>query len=411
MRRSLSGLALEPVEAMGISESPISPIKGPAESERIRVSWTLGGLVLMGLGIVLFLVGMWRVDGVMAAMGLAVGGLFLVAWVLGRGNLSGLFLEFRAPRRVAAGRSFAGRLKLRNLGRLLDGFWIDFGIVVMGEKDLVGRVLWLDGGGAVEIEGRVNLSRRGSSMTQRGYLESIFPLGLLTFRREFAVEAEMGVLPGNQVPREMRVSGYLLDGTPLGGSRNFGGIGEWKGLREWRGGDAVRRIAWTASLKSEAAGGGLLVREDDPPGSQAEGCLVIFHSYGGDGSLIRPDRFERALALLGGTLGFLQGLGMPVRWVADFTDWEENEIKTRRQVGQMREALIGVQRTAGTEAHDVVAAVEKARDCECVVIISDMPLAVWEGAVPRTPLKPVLVDITNYDGSSRMGGRKKGGAR
>jgi uncharacterized protein (DUF58 family) len=211
------------------------------------------------------------------------------------------------------------------------------------------------------------------------------------------------------VPRALTLRGYLLDGSPLGESKHFGGIGEWRGLRERRGGDGLRRIAWAASLRSEAAGGAILVREDEPPGSQAEGCLVVFHSYGGAGDLIRPDLFEKALSLLCGALGSLVGFGMPVRWIADFNGWEEGVLKTRRQLAGVRESLLSVKRASGTEAHDLIAALARAREQECVVVISDMPRSGWEGFVPDLVIAPVLVDIREYDGSRRKIG--KGGRR
>ncbi len=360
---------------------------------------------MAGLGVALFFVGMWRVDGVMAAMGLAVGALLVVAWVSGRGNVRGLGLDFRGPRRVEAGKSFSVTLTLGSSRKLLDAFWVDFGILLNGEGVVSGRVLWLERGGDAEIEGRVSLRKRGCADVQKGWIRSGFPLGLFSFGRDLAVFAEVGVLARARVPEELRVSGFLLDGFPLGGSRHFGGIGEWKGLRAWRGGDAVRKIAWTASLKSEAAGGGLLVREDEPPGSQAEGCLVVFHSYGGDGSLIRPDRFEKALELMSGAMGILQGWGIPLRWVADFNGWEETEVRSRRQLAQSREALMKAERAPWTEAHDLSSALAVAKDHECVLVVSDMPTRAWESLVREMVLPPVKLDISKYDGTSRLSKR------
>ncbi len=351
---------------------------------------------------------MWRVDGVMAAMGLAVATLLVVARISGRENLRGLTLEYRGPRRMEAGKGFSGKVTLGNSRRLLDGFWVDFGVLLMGERSVSGRVLWLEGGGTAVAESRVLLTKRGWGEEQKGWLKSGFPLGLFAFERSVPVGAEVGVLPRVKVPVELRLSGYLLDGPPLGGSGAFGGIGEWRGLREWRGGDPVRRIAWTASLKSEAAGGGLLVREDEPPGSQAEGCLVVFHSFGGDGNLIRPDRFEKALELVSGTAGVLQSFGMPVRWLADFDGWEGGLIRTNRQLAHMREKLMTAERAAWTEAHDLSEALATAGDHECVVVISDMPKEAWEATVRGLVQPPVLVDISKYDGSSKLG---KGGRK
>lgn len=212
------------------------------------------------------------------------------------------------------------------------------------------------------------------------------------------------MLPEPVIPRELYLSGYLLDGSPFSRSRHFGSGVEWKGLRERRGGDGLRRIAWAASLRSEAAGGAMLVREEEPPGLRLEGCMVVFHSYGGDGNLIRPDRFEKAISLIYGSLAVLVGEGMPVRWVADFEGWKVNEVNNRGQLADARENFMLAGRARGTKAHDIIDALGKAGVNECIVVISDMPRGSWEGFVPGFPLPPVLVDLSDYYVSRKKGG-------
>lgn len=384
-------------------ENPISSIEGDGEPGRVRISSTRRGLILAGLGVSLFVVGMWRVDGVMASMGVAVAALFAIAWLIGWLNLRGLSMHYRGPRRVEAGKGFPGKLSLANDGRAMDGFSIEFRVNLMGERELSGRSPWLGCGGTAEIADRVVLAKRGFAGSHRGRIRSGFPLGLMSFAREVPVVAEIGVLPKPIIPRELYLGGYLLDGSPFGASRHFGGIGEWKGLRERRSGDGLRRIAWAASLRSEAAGGAMLVREDEPPGTQAEACMVVFHSYGGDGNLIRPDRFEKALSLLFGALGALSGRGMPVRFTADFNGWRGIEIRTGRQLAVARESIMFAERSPGTEAHDLMAALAIVGEHECVVVVSDMPRAAWDAFVPAFPIPPVLVDVSTYDVSRRIG--------
>lgn len=344
-------------------------------------------------------------DGVMAAMGLAVGVLFVVTWVLGRMNLAHLSLHYRGPRRVEAGKGFRSKLVLVNGERALDGFWIEFRMSMLGERNFTAKSPWVSGRGTAAVEDRPVLKKRGLARIHAGRLHSGFPLGLMVFTRAVKVAAEIGVLPAPVIPRDLYPGGFLLDGAPSGGARHFGGGGEWKGLRERRGGDGLRRIAWAASLRSEAAGGVMLVREDEPPGSQAEGCLVVFHSYGGDGNLIRPDRFEKAISLMYGTLLALVERGMPVRWIADFDGWKENEVRTRRQLAESRERLMLAVRARGTEAHNFISAVGRADVRECVVVVSDMPRDSWDGFVPALSIPPVLVDVTAYEPSRRKGGR------
>ena len=354
---------------------------------------------------------MWRVDGVMAAMGLGVGGLFVVAWLLGRENLKKLQLECTGARRVKAGKVFPVTIGVRNGRRMLDGFRIEFGVDLAGERKISGRVVWLAGGGGAKIEGRPSLVGRGLGTMQKGWVRSGFPLGLMSFEKRMEVEKEIGVLAREKVPRELSLIGQLMEGVPRGGARQAGESGEWKGLREWRAGDRVRRIAWGPSLRAEAGGGAVLVREDEPPGTHAESCLVVFHSYGSDGKLIRPDRFETALSLLSGTLGMLCGWGMPTRWVADFNNWEERELRTRRQLGRAREELMMAKRAMWTEAHDLEGVLAGAGKHESVVIISDMPPAGWKGMIPILTLNPVVVNIEKYDVPRRNLVRNKRGAK
>lgn len=386
--------------------SRISPTEGSGVA-RVQAVMAPRGVILAALGVALFVVGIWRIDGVMASLGLAALGMLVVARVAGAMNLNQLELHGRADRRVQAGKSSPAKVSLMNRRGRLDAFRVEFGISLLGEADVMGRASWLGCGGVAELERGVVLKKRGFSRTQKGWVKSLFPLGLFDFQKMLRVGMEIGVLPAAVVPRELLLSGFLLDGSPLGGSKVAGAMGEWKGLREWRGGDAVKRIAWAASARSEAAGRGVLVREDEPPGSHAEGFLLIFHSFGGDGELIRPDRFEKALMLFSGTLGALQGLGMPVRWVADFDGWDEHELRTKQQLASSRELLMMAERAAWTEAHDVESAFAKALDRECVVVISDMPCGVWEAVVPEMALAPVMVDASKYDRAMKL----KGGAR
>ncbi len=353
---------------------------------------------------------MWRVDGVMAAMGLGVGGLFAVAWLLGRGNLKGLRLECEGARRVKAGKTFPVTVAVRNGRRALDGFRIEFGVELAGERKISGKAVWLAGGEAARIATRPSLTGRGLGLVQKGWVKSGFPLGLMAFERGVDVEKEIGVLARDRVPRELSLIGQLMEGVPRGGARLAGESGEWKGLREWRGGDRVRRIAWGPSLRAEAGGGAVLVREDEPPGTHAESCLVVFHSHGNDGKLIRPDRFETAVSLLSGTLGMLCGWAMPTRWVADFNGWEERELRTRRQLGLAREELMMVERAKWTEAHDLAGVLAATGKHESVVIISDMSPDAWRSVVPEMSLAPVIVDIGKYDVARRNFLTRRGGA-
>lgn len=396
---------------MAVSGNPISLIEKGRSVTKVRVEWTRSGLIFAGIGAALFAVGMWRVDGVMASMGLAAGVLLAGARWIGVNNVRGLNVSYRGPIRVEAGKGFEAKVELSNVRRLFDGLWVEFGVVLMGDVEVSGRVSWIEANRSVFLVRRVSLKKRGLARTQSGWARSSFPLGLMKFHRSMVIEMETGVFPFSRMPEELRFSGFLIDGPPLGGAGQLGGIGEWRGLAEWRGGDAVKKIAWAASLKSEMSGGGLLVRQYEPPGSQAEACVVIFHSYGGDRNLIRPDRFENALSLLSGVLGALQGCGMPVRLLADFRAWEPLEIRSRRELAGLREELISVERAGWTERHDLLEALCGVAENECLVVLSDMPAGSWSGLIPPIALAPVVVDIEKYGRSPRRSFLKGKGAK
>jgi uncharacterized protein (DUF58 family) len=386
---------------MEVSVNLTSPTKKGVDKVKIRVEWTRFGVVLAGVGLAFFGIGMWRVDGVMAAMGLSAWVLLGLVWWMGVRNLKGLTLVYRGPRRVEVVKGFDAKLELHCGARLLDGFWLDFGVNLMGEKEVCGRVLWLGSNSSAMVVRWVSLKHRGLRSEQMGWVRSIFPLGLLAFRSEKPIPAEIGVVPFGLVPRELEFSGFLLDGLPLGGSKQFGGMGDWKGLREWRSGDAVRKIAWAASMRSQATGGGLLVRQDEPPGSKVEACVIVFHSYGTDRNLIRPDRFERAVSLLCGAVGNLLGSGIPVRVLADFWEWEPKEMNVRRGMALLREGLMLAKRADWTEAHNLLEVFSQVKSRECLIIISDMPMSSWKAFVPESVLNPVVVDIVAYERSTK----------
>ena len=386
---------------MEVSANPISLTEEAGEKVKIRVAWTRFGVIFAGVGLAFFTVGMWRVDGLMAAMGLSAWLLLGLVWIFGVWNMRGLSLVYRGPRRVEIARGFDAKLELHCGKRMADAFLLEFGINLMGEKEVCGRVLWLGSGGSVLMKRWLSLKHRGLKREQVGWVRSGFPLGLFAFRSEMRIPAEIGVVPFGRVPRELSFSGFLLDGAPLGGSKQFGGMGDWKGLREWRNGDAVRKIAWAASMRSQASGGGLLVRQEEPPGSKAESCVIVFHSYGTDRNLIRPDRFERALSLLCGAAGNLFGLGIPVRVLADFWEWKPIEVGSKRAMAQFREELMSVKRAEWTEAHNLLEAFSQIKSRECLVIISDMPMRSWESLVPNSALDPVVIDIVAYEKSAK----------
>ena len=128
----------------------------------------------------------------------------------------------------------------------------------------------------------------------------------------------------------------------------------------------------------------MVVRESDPPGIRPLRAVLVFHSYGTDGGLIRPDRFEKALSLAAGTLRQLHAMGMPVRFIADFDDWTPRPANTPSQIAKCLEIMTLAKRSGTSEAHDLQAALAGISDEEGLVILSDMALSSWKSALPKS---------------------------
>ena len=123
---------------------------------------------------------------------------------------------------------------------------------------------------------------------------------------------------------------------------------------------------------------------------------MLFHSFGRDRALIRPDRFERALSLAWGTLRHFQALGVPARLRADFDGWQSRPAGTRRQLAACGELLAKARRCAGTEAHELQALLSSLDESTGVLMVSDMPPAAWQSSLRRGGPR-VLVDVTRYE--------------
>lgn len=351
------------------------------------------GAVVGGAGVTLAVAGLWQVNGVLAALGVALCALLALAWVFGRLNLAHLSATFDAPATVAAGAAFPCVLAVRNRRWFWDAFDLCLELELPHRTRAPGRAGWIAAGSAADLELRLAVPTRCHRAAHPLRLWSAFPLGLFEMRRTLVVEHELLVFPRPVTPRGMRALGVLVDAAPRGGSAAGELAGEPRGLRSWRPGDRMKRIDWPASIRAWWHGAGLVSREMDPPGFQPRRCMVLFHSFGTDGSLIRPDRFERALSLASGALRQLQSMGIPARLLADFDGWEDRPSNNRSQLALCQETLARAVRTRGSEAHDVQAAAQRAAPDEVVVAISDMPAASWRQSLPKLPLPPLVVEI------------------
>lgn len=349
---------------------------------------------LVVLAIALLVAGIWRIDGVMGAMGLA--GLVWIAlsrW-LGAANLKRIAIQTEGPARVTAGIPFPLRMTLWNTRRWLDARRIEIRTTLPGDAPVEFQCAWLAAGSEADYDSRATAITRAEGREIRVSLTSTHPFGLFRFRREITMPYAVLVLPRTRAPRDSPCDGVMLDGTPLAGATTGNEGGDLRGLREWRAGDSPRQIAWPATIRSIARGASLVVRESDPPGFLPHRCLVVLHSYASRRTLVRPERFERALEIAGGWIEQLHAMGIRTRVIADFDEWTARSTATRSEIIQCRERFARATRCKSTEAHELQQAITAtALDDETLILISDMPAGSWRDHLPPRPAAPRIVDL------------------
>lgn len=356
--------------------------------------------MLLGGAVALSAAGLLRVDGVLMALGGAAAVLLLLSWVLGWMNLRRLRVGIEMPKVAEAGIPMRMRVAVENGRRMLDGFGLGLEIKTPGGLKCECQVPWVPAGSGADVELREVLPGRGHGEVIHVGLSSRFPLGWFRFSALEEVHHSLLVLPRALMPRELVAVGSALEAEPRRTAAISEAMGEPRGLREYRAGDPAKVIAWPASVRSQARGGGLMVRELDPPGFYPRKAVIVFHSFATDGALIRPDRFERAISLLWGAMRHFQASGVPTVLMADFEEWVPRRVATRKQLGQAGEMLAKARRSGGTEEHELLGRLEELGGDEALIVISDMPAAHWRDYLgKRTRL--VLVDIVSYERKQR----------
>ena len=369
------------VETIGQSRQPM------------RVTLRSRGAVLGGTGLALLGAGLWRVDGQLAALGLAALILLGLAAVMARFNGTAAEVWLELPDRVEAGREFPARVVVANRHGWLDAFGLRLQVELARETRIGSRVAWLTAGSQAVIDVRVAVPQRGIIVDQNVTLMTDAPFGFFETTRSFVLTSRMVVVPKPVVPRGLVFSAGPLDlheDDPMTAS---GGPGEIRGLRQWRPGDAVKRVSWPATVRAMARGAGWVVWETDPPGFRPARFMLLIHSFGADRGLIQPERFERAMCHAAGILRMLHAQGMPARLMADFDDWRVRPASRAAQLVECMEILAAAKRAAGTEAHDLHAALTEIHPDEGVIILSDMPLAAWRSRLPPAMRRAITPDI------------------
>ena len=126
-----------------------------------------------------------------------------------------------------------------------------------------------------------------------------------------------------------------------------------------------------------------MVRDVDPHGTGWAEFTIVFHSYGGSGALIRPWSFEEALGHVAGAVKFFLGRGQQVSLVADFSDWERWHCRGWKNLGEFHDRLALVERSSGTEAHEVIEAMQAIPPDHGLILLSDFPVEVWKSILPQ----------------------------
>lgn len=352
------------------------------------------GAILIGSSLALIAAGFMRIDGILITLGAAGILLLLGTFLLGRRNLRRLSVSLRAPARVYAATSFGLRLTLSNKRTILDTFTIEIALRLSRQAELSTTAPWTAAGSSSSVKLLGTIPGRGSVIDHPYTLRSTFPLDLFRHEASGYASHEILVYPRPLVPREFFTHGALHDSSLLPGVTPGSAPGEPRGVRPWQPGDPAKHIHWPASARSMSRRRGLRIRENDPPGFHPQHCTVLFHSFGTSGELIRNDRFERALSLVCGTLRHLRDHGIPTTLVADFLDWKPLPVTSRAGMGRALIALARAGRANGTEAHDLLAALDSIPPTHSLLLLSDMPTSAWSHTLPKRPA--LLIDIRQY---------------
>ena len=364
-----------------------------------RCSLTQRGALIMGAGLVFVLIGLSRGDGVLSALGLAAFILLSVAYFLAKNNNKGMLVKCQAAHQVYAGNRFPVRVTIENHRRFVDAFTIQVTIFLPGSGECKLAAPWIAANSAADVDAFFPLEKRGHSRTLPITLRSAFPLGLWESVNSLEVAHELIVYPRPLRMASLQLTGMLHDATPSAGS-TFGTMhGEIRGLRPWRAGDSFKMIHAAASARSFARGAGLIVAEADPPGFYPKKIAVLFHSYASDRAMIRPEHFEKALSMACGSLRYLLAQAIPTEWVADFDGWLTHQCDNRLQLAGILELLAGAKRSKHTELHELTRACAMIDSDATLLIISDMPISLWQHAVPQRTIKPVIIPVTAIGGN------------
>ncbi len=345
---------------------------------RMQSRMTRWGAWVIGLSLVMVGVGLARHDALQAAFGFA--GLLMMgmSYLVGRLNVCGWEMNCEGAAVAHAGQVFLLRLWVKSKKRFLAGHGLHAKIAMVGGMKEEWSLPTVDPGEEHAHDVRMIPDQRASGQKHSVRWRSIFPLGLWDFERVGEMVHELTIFPQVARAKAGLLTGAMRDAAVLHGLSFGRGGGEWRGLRAWQAGDSAQRVHASASSRSHARGMGLMVREYDPPGHLPQRVIVLFHSLGRDGAMIRPEMFERALSHVCGVIKFLIEQSIPVTFVADFDHYLERRCDSRAQMIEVFHLLSRAQRYAGTEWHDLDKIKNDYQEEDFWIVISDMDRALWQ---------------------------------
>ncbi|MBT4798537.1 DUF58 domain-containing protein [Akkermansiaceae bacterium] len=358
------------------------------------VTVTPRGILFLLVALTLTMVGVFRIDGDLIALGTAGLLLGLMVIVFGKWNLRGIHLKLSAPSRVFADTSFDLRLTQLNKRNLFDACSTNLELNLSHVSKIETHATWTAARSSSTSKLRGSIAKRGAISDHPCTLSSAFPLGIFRFSKKITLEHEILVFPKPLVPKEFFANGAFDEAWDGGGFQSGDTPGEPRGLRPYQPGDRAKQIHWPATIRSQARGRSPRVREYDPPGLRPHHAVVIFHSFGTDHTLIRTDLFERSLSLACGTLRHLRGIGLPANLRADFLAWKSQKTFHSEAWSDTLTLLAQAKRSNHTEAHDVLSEIEATPAEDAIIIISDMPLTSWKHILPER--RVLIIDIQQH---------------
>lgn len=345
-----------------------------------------GGSAALVIGGVLFN------DGLLLLLGCCGLLVLLLAWLAAWLNLRQLAVSLHLPKVIRAGSPVDLELTLENGRSFIDAFHTEIRLLLPGNGEFSATSGWTPAGSGARIKQSVTLPLRAYGVSHPIRLSSRFPLGLFDLSRDLELRYSVTILPRPIMPVELQSDGALYDSQPRGGLSSGQTLGEPRGIRPWQAGDSARRIHWPASVRSMERGHGLRIREYDPPGYHPDRCHLVFHSYASGGEMLREDRFERAISLLAGAVGLLQGQAIHCSITADFCDWQTMDCSTRAQLIECLSMLARVKRHQGTEAHDLEEVLSAVPSEHALMVLSDMAPDSWQHLLAAHPFA-MMIDI------------------